>query len=167
MTSVKSAFLHKSRIKVKFLKISLTVQSTTTTLFRKVQGDQLNMAVFFGNFVKVTCPCTLLRTCTLEKALFTRYQKNTAMFIWSPCRWIDWREFSWMMFGNDKCKSAFLHKTRIKSEILKNIFWKVTFYKIPEQHSHVYLVTLQMDREKGNLGYWWFGYDKCKEHHFT
>ena len=46
-----------------------------------VQGDQLNMAVFFwyiANSVQCTCAVAY-------KSLFTRYQKITAMFIWSPC----------------------------------------------------------------------------------
>ena len=38
----------------------------------KVQGDQLNMAVFFWYLEK--------------SSLFKRYQKNTAMFNQSPCR---------------------------------------------------------------------------------
>ena len=41
-----------------------------------LQCDQLNMAVFFK--------CTLLYTCILGKSLFTWYQKNKAMFNWSP-----------------------------------------------------------------------------------
>ena len=36
--------------------------------------------------------CVLLYTCTQDKPLFTRYQKHTAMFNWSPC--IPWYIFS-------------------------------------------------------------------------
>ena len=57
-------------------------------LFTKLQGDQLNMAVFYsGTLKKVTCP---VYTCSvayiLDKPLYVRYKKNTAKFNWSPCR---------------------------------------------------------------------------------
>ena len=42
-----------------------------------VQGDQLNMAVLFWQ--NVACPMYAILS------LFTRYQNNTAMFIWSGC----------------------------------------------------------------------------------
>ena len=53
----------------------------------KIQGDQLNMAAFFWYLVKsyLSMQCTLLFTFSLDKSLFTRYQKKTAMFNWSTC----------------------------------------------------------------------------------
>ena len=46
----------------------------------QVQPDQINMTV---NFVK----CTLLYLRILDKSLFTRHQKHTAMYNRSPCCW--------------------------------------------------------------------------------
>ena len=48
-----------------------------------IQGDQLNMAVFFWYTVK--SDLFSVRYCThvyTDNALNTRYQKNTAMFNW-------------------------------------------------------------------------------------
>ena len=42
--------------------------------------NQINMAVFFWYIVKKgLVQCTPLYACTLDKSLFTRYQKHTAM----------------------------------------------------------------------------------------
>ena len=45
-----------------------------------VQGEQLNMTVFFWYFVK--SDMSSVRRCTLDKSQDT---KNTALFNWSPC----------------------------------------------------------------------------------
>ena len=50
-----------------------------------VQGDQLNMAVFFWYLVKSDLSSAQLYTCTLDKSHFKSYQKNTALFNWLPC----------------------------------------------------------------------------------
>ena len=51
----------------------------------QIQGDQRKMAVFFWYLVKrVTCPASV-PTEHVQKSLYTRYQKNTAMFNWSHC----------------------------------------------------------------------------------
>ena len=39
--------------------------------------------------IKWLVKSTLLYTCTLDKTLFPRYQKNMAMFNWWPCTWIN------------------------------------------------------------------------------
>ena len=44
------------------------------------------MAVCFFYLIKWLFQCTLLYTYSLDKPLFTRYQKHSAMFNWSPCR---------------------------------------------------------------------------------
>ena len=49
----------------------------------QVQGDQLNMVVFFWHLVKGDL--SSIRYRTLDKSLFTRYPKNTVIFNWSPC----------------------------------------------------------------------------------
>ena len=50
-----------------------------------LQGDRLNMAVFSGTLYKVACPVYANVHITLDKSLLIRYQKNMAMFNWSPC----------------------------------------------------------------------------------
>ena len=40
-----------------------------------IQGDQLNI-----------CNLFIVRYCTLDKSVFTRYQKNTAMFTGHPVK---------------------------------------------------------------------------------
>ena len=49
-----------------------------------VQGDQLNMAVFLWYLEKSDLSSVRVYP-TLDKSLFTRNQKNTAMLIWSGC----------------------------------------------------------------------------------
>ena len=56
-----------------------------------VQPDQINMAVLFWYLAKCdlsTVQCKLLVTRKLEKSLFTRYQKHTAKYNWSPCNYV-------------------------------------------------------------------------------
>ena len=51
-----------------------------------LQGDQLNMAVFSCILEYETC--SVLYTCTvsfIDKYIFTRYHKNTAIYNWSLC----------------------------------------------------------------------------------
>ena len=51
-----------------------------------VKGDQLNMAVFFWYPEKSDLSnVQRVKKRTLEKSLFTRYQKKTPMFNWLPC----------------------------------------------------------------------------------
>ena len=52
-----------------------------------VQGDQLNMDVFFWYLGEngLSTVHVYVQWRILNKSLFTRYQKNTAMFSWSPC----------------------------------------------------------------------------------
>ena len=52
-----------------------------------IQDDQLNMAVFFSYLEKVICLLYTVQKSILNKSLFPMYQKNTAMFNWSPCIW--------------------------------------------------------------------------------
>ena len=50
-----------------------------------IQGDQLNMDVFFWYLVKVTCQvyaCTLAYT---EQVISNKVPESTAMLIWSGC----------------------------------------------------------------------------------
>ena len=49
-----------------------------------VQGEQFNMTVFF----LVSCKKRLLQSTVayIGQSLSTRYQKNTAMLNWAPCR---------------------------------------------------------------------------------
>ena len=73
----------------------LVIQVIGNSGMYEVQGDQLNMAVFFWFlFKKWLVQCTLLYTCTLNKSLLIRYQKNKAMFNWSPCTWSPHRRYS-------------------------------------------------------------------------
>ena len=44
--------------------------------------------VFLVPWKKWLFQCTCEQWCKLDKSVYTRYQKNTAMFIWSPCIWI-------------------------------------------------------------------------------
>ena len=54
-----------------------------------LQGDQLHMAVFSVNLLTVTCPMyDSVHVCT-GQSLLTWYQKNTAMFNWSPYTYIN------------------------------------------------------------------------------
>ena len=48
-----------------------------------LQGHQLYMAVYFWYLVKGNLSGTLLYNRVHYMSIFTRYQKNTAMFIWS------------------------------------------------------------------------------------
>ena len=52
-----------------------------------LQGDQLNMTMFFGTLGKVTCPVYTYSGLhwTVGMSLYTRYQKNPAILNWSPC----------------------------------------------------------------------------------
>ena len=52
-----------------------------------VQGDQLNMAIFFCYVVKsdLSMVYSTVYTRTLDKSLITRYKKHTDMYNWSPC----------------------------------------------------------------------------------
>ena len=52
-----------------------------------LQGDQLNMAVFLWYLLEreLSSVRYCMYTRTLYKSLSTSYQKNTAMFNWSPC----------------------------------------------------------------------------------
>ena len=55
-----------------------------TIFFFGIKDDRINMAVFFQYFVKndlYNVQCIV----TLDKSLFTGYQKHTAMFNLSPC----------------------------------------------------------------------------------
>ena len=45
---------------------------------------------FFWYLKKRLVQFTLPYTCRLNKSHFTRYQKNTAMFNWSPCWCVNW-----------------------------------------------------------------------------
>ena len=57
-------------------------QSSLPTVWPVKQGR-----VFLVPCKKGLVQCTLLYKCTLDKSLFTRYQKHMAMFNWSPCTW--------------------------------------------------------------------------------
>ena len=61
--------------------------ATPTTCIKNIQGDQLKMAVFFWYLEKGDLPSVhmYVQWRTLDESLYTRYQKNTAMFNWSPC----------------------------------------------------------------------------------
>ena len=48
-----------------------------------LQGDQLYMAMCFWYHLKMSCVRVYS---TMDKPLITRYQKNTATFIWSGSR---------------------------------------------------------------------------------
>ena len=48
-----------------------------------IYGSRFNMAEFSGK--KMPVLCSLVQWHTLEKTLYKWYQKNTAMFNWSPC----------------------------------------------------------------------------------
>ena len=54
-------------------------------LFTTIQGELLNMAVFFWYLGKSDLSVQLR---TLDKSHFSRYQKSTAMFNWSPCTYM-------------------------------------------------------------------------------
>ena len=51
-----------------------------------LQGNQLYMTCVSGFLVENVLVRYCLYTCTLDKSLFTRYQKNTALVNWSPCK---------------------------------------------------------------------------------
>ena len=56
-----------------------------------LQGGWLNMAVFSG-----TLPSARHWSCVHWKSnFFSRYQKNTAMFYWTPCMWSFWLMTGW------------------------------------------------------------------------
>ena len=61
-----------------------------TNNYGRVQSDQINMVMFFWYLVKsdfsIVSYCK--NSCTLDRPLFTRYQKQTAMLNWSPNRYI-------------------------------------------------------------------------------
>ena len=48
-----------------------------------LKGDHLKLNCVFGTLLNVTYPVYATVKCTLA-SLFTRYQKNTAIFNWSP-----------------------------------------------------------------------------------
>ena len=50
-----------------------------------IQGDQLNMAVFISTLEKVTYPLYTSISAYTDHFIQGMYQKNTAMFNWSPC----------------------------------------------------------------------------------
>ena len=54
---------------------------------RQLQADQLYMAVYFWYLVKIDL--SSVRYCT--KSFFTRFQKQAAMYNWSPCT-VDWAQ---------------------------------------------------------------------------
>ena len=49
-----------------------------------IQGEQLNIAVFFWYLGKSDFVCKRVQQRTPDKSRFTRYLKNTATFNWSP-----------------------------------------------------------------------------------
>ena len=66
------------------------IKKTGYFIFIEVQGEQLNMAVFFmvGTLEKVTSP---VYTCTVAytgKVTFYKVPEKTVIFNWSPCRWL-------------------------------------------------------------------------------
>ena len=61
---------------------------TIINCYLHIQGDQLNIAACFWYLVKSNLSSLNVYISvhwTLDKSLFTKYQKNTAMFNWSPC----------------------------------------------------------------------------------
>ena len=53
-----------------------------------LEGDQIHIKhgrVYLVPCEKLLVQCTLVQWRTLDKSLFTQYQENTYMFIWSPC----------------------------------------------------------------------------------
>ena len=52
-----------------------------------IQGAQLYMAVLFWYLWKSDLS-SVRYTCTMDKQLFPRYQKNTALFNWSACSFL-------------------------------------------------------------------------------
>ena len=55
-----------------------------------LQGDQLNITVFFVMFEKVTCPVYVTVHVYTEQVTFNKVPEITAMFNWSPCILFDY-----------------------------------------------------------------------------
>ena len=89
-------------------------------IFVHIQGDQLNMALcFWYRRKRRLVQCTLLYTCTLEKS---RYQKNTAMFNWSPCSQF-FPNFSGIPFRGVAKQKSYLHfVTLLMEETLEKVY---------------------------------------------
>ena len=88
-----------------------------------VQGDQLNMAVYFWYLVKSDVKCTLLYS-IVHWSLVTRYQKYTTIYSWSVVTLYIKRECSflvceyvWLVFV--RMGEALLLVTRGKGEYSK------------------------------------------------
>ena len=78
-----AASIHHHR-NILFVENKQTLHVHTTNFgvyFYIIQGDQFTWPCC----KKWPVQCTLLYTCALDTSLFTRFQKKTAMFIWSPC----------------------------------------------------------------------------------
>ena len=56
----------------------IVIAGASVFILPQVQGDQLYMAVYFWYLVKVIYP-VYASTVALDKSLFKRYQKHTAM----------------------------------------------------------------------------------------
>ena len=94
-----------------------------------IQVDQLNFTVFLVPHKKCTVQCTVLFTCTIDRRIFARYQKNTTMFNWSPCKLLIWPQgqkvvliyclfyiFSWKI--TSLCCVFFQNNTRLTPQTL-------------------------------------------------
>ena len=75
-------FLYMIHVKCRFMVIIRRFINQEPEQNTLIQGDQLTWLCCSGR--KWLVQCMLLYTCTLDKSLSTRYQKNTAMLNWSP-----------------------------------------------------------------------------------
>ena len=114
-----------------------------------------------GRVFLVLVQCTLLYTRTLDNSLFTKYQKNADIYIWSPCRkrisrfgirnqlfhgsepahkWIQLVTVQSRSFGKGRVRTYWLQKstTRSKSHFaegktMMNCSGKISFHGLVNQ----------------------------------